>query len=136
MSRNLQWLQKKTPSNPLGSTSKTDNDDDSVGKTDNPIKCDMCKKMFKSSDNLQTHIEKKGTKDKFYKGDKCNSTFARKSEVLPHINETNKKCNICERKFTNTTVLQTHMKAIHKKELPKHKLEREPSLKNHKIKKI
>ena len=59
---------------------------------------------------------------------------SRKSDVLPHINESHKKCNICEPIFTNTTVLQTHLKANHMKELPKHKLEREPSLKNHKSK--
>ena len=97
--------------------------------------------MFKSSDNLQTHdqkfhMEKKGNKDKIFKFDQCSSTFARKSEIPPHINESRTKCNICERIFTNTTLLQMHMKAIHKKELTKHKLEREPSLKNHKIKKI
>ena len=48
----------ETPSNPLGSTSKSDNHDDSVGKTENPIKCDICKKMFKCYDNLKTHDEK------------------------------------------------------------------------------
>ena len=114
------------PFYPLRSTSKTDNEDGTLVKTENPIKCDICMKMFKSSDNLQTHdkkfhIEKKDNKDKFYKWDQCISTFARKSELLPHINESHKKCNICECIFTNITILQTHMKAIHKKQLTKHK---------------
>ena len=97
--------------------------------------------MFKSFDNLQTHdqkfhIEKKGKKENKYKCDQCISTFARKIKVLPHINESHTKFYICEHIFTNITLLQTHMKAIHNKELIKHKLEREPGLKNHKIKKI
>ena len=66
---------------------------------------------------------------------KCDSTFARKSEGPIHINENHKKCSICEQIFTNTKVLQTHMKAVNKKEISKHTIEREPSLKNHIIKK-
>ena len=62
-------------------------------------------------------------------------SFARKSEVPIHINGNHKKCSICEHIFTNTKVLQSHMKAVHKKEISKHTIEREPSLKNHKIKK-
>ena len=50
--------QGETTSNPLGSTIKTDDYDDSVGKTENPIKCDICKKMLNSYDNLKTHDEK------------------------------------------------------------------------------
>ena len=54
-------------------------------------------------------------KDKLYKCDQCDSTLARKSEAPIHINEKHKKCIICEHIFTNTKVLQTHMKAVHKK---------------------
>jgi uncharacterized C2H2 Zn-finger protein len=111
-----------------------------VNKAENQITCDICKKIFKSTDNLQTHDQKFhmkiiANKDKLYKCDQCDSTFARKSEVPIHINENHKKCSICEHIFTNTKVLQTHMKAVHKKEISKHTIEREPSLKNHKIKK-
>ena len=97
--------------------------------------------MFKSFDNLQTMIRssilKRREKNKIYKCYQCISTlFSRKIKVLPHINESHTKCSICEHIFTNITLLQTHMKAIHNKELIKHKIEREPGLKNHKIKKI
>ena len=110
-------------------------------RSDNEIKCDICKKIFKSSDNLKTHDEKFHMKrianrDPIYKCDQCTFTSTDKSEVYIHINEKHNKCDICQRIFTNIKTLDTHVKAIHKKEITKHSIEKEPSLKNHKIKKI
>ena len=42
---------------------------------------------------------------------------------------------MCEHKFTNTRVLKTQMKAIHKIQLSKHTLEIEAILSNEKVKK-
>ena len=121
--------------------SRKDNIENKECKTTNQTKCDICQKIFKSTDNLQTHDEKFhmkiiANKGRIFKCDQCGFTSKDKSEVHDHINERHKKCDICERIFTNSKTLETHVKAIHKKEIIKHKLEREPSLQNHKIKKI
>ena len=127
--------------NTIQSKSNTEHKEDNEGKIGNQIKCDICQKAFKSIDNLQTHdikfhIKRTTNKGKVYKCDQCNFTSAGKIELHSHIKEQHKKCDICGRMFTNTKVLETHVKATHKKELIKHTIEREPSLKNHKIKKI
>ena len=109
------------PFYPLRSTSKTDNEDGTLVKTENPIKFDICEKMFKSSDNLQTHDQKFHIEKRTIKINSINVT-----NVLLHLQgkanfSSHKKCNICECIFTNITILQTHMKTIHKKQLTKHK---------------
>ena len=57
-------------------------------------------------------IENKG---QIFKCDQCGFTYKDKSEVHNHINEMDKKCDICESFFTNSETLETHVKAIHKK---------------------
>ena len=114
--------------------------DGNESKTAGQKKCDICQKIFKSTDNLQTHDEKFhmkriANKGLTYKCDQCSFTSTDKSEVHIHINEKHKKCDMWKRIFTNAKTLETHVKAIHKKELLKHTLEWEPSLKNHKKKK-
>ena len=99
------------------------------------------KKIFKGSDNLKTHDEKFHMKrianrGPIYKCDQCTFTLTDKSEVYIHINEKYNKCDICQRIFTKGKTHETHMKAIHKNEITKHLIEREPGLKNHKTKKI
>ena len=121
--------------------SDTENKGNNKPRCDNEVKCDICKKIFKSSDNLKTHDEKFHMKrianrNPIYKCDQYTFTSTDKSEVYIHINEKHNKCDICQRIFTNSKTLETHMKAIHKKEITKNLIEREPSLKNHKINKI
>ena len=61
-----------------------------------------------------------------FKCDQCGFTSKDRTEV--HINEMHKKCDICKRIFTNSKILETHVKSIHKKEIIKHALEREPRI--------
>ena len=121
--------------------SRKNNIEKKESKTANQTKCDICQKIFKSTDNLKTYDEKfqmkrTTSKGQTFKCDQCGFPSKDKSEVHNHINEKHKKCDICECIFTNSKTLETHVKAIHKKEIIKHTLEREPSLQNHKIKKI
>ena len=103
-------------------------------------KCEICQKICKSGNNMKEHDENYHIKNNSsinieYKCDQCILTFKEKSEVSIHIINMHKKCIHCRKIFTTEKLLETHIKAIHKKENKKHNIEREPSLKNHKIKK-
>ena len=80
----------------------------------------FAKKIFKSTDNLQTHDEKFhmkiiANKGQIFKCDQYGFTYKDKSEVHNHINEMDRRCDICEHIFTNSKSLETHVKAIRKK---------------------
>ena len=69
-----------------------------------------------------------------YKCDYCSSTFEEKSELSVHMTERHTTCTYCRKLFSTPKVLEIHIQAIHKKENMKHTIEREPSLKDHKMK--
>ena len=100
-------------------------------------KCEICQKV---SNNMKEHDENHHIKNSSsnnieYKCDRCTLTFKEKIEVPTHIIDKHRKCTHCRKIFTTEKVLETHIKAIHNKDYKKHNIEREPSLKNHKIKK-
>ena len=98
----------------------------------------MCKKKFKNKSNLNTHdlrYHKKGTKN-VYSCTYCAQKFADKVELLEHIRSCHKKCNVCENIFPSQRDIEMHLKSVHKRDLSKHSLAREPSLRNHKNKKF
>ena len=76
---------------------------------------------------------KQGT-DNAFKCDFCNEIFAEKRKLNDHIGNIHKKCSLCERIFTTNKSLESHETAVHKKRQSKHKIERDPSMKNHKNK--
>ena len=100
-------------------------------------KCEICQKVcsnMKEHDENH-HIKNSSSNNIEYKCDICTLTFKDKCEVPAHIIDKHRKCTHCKKIFTTEKVLETHIKAIHNKNDKKHNIEREPSLKNHKIKK-
>ena len=76
---------------------------------------------------------KQGTETNF-KCDFCNDIFTTKINLCDHIINIHKKCTPCAKIFPNLESLESHEIAIHKKGKSKHKIERDPSMKNHKNK--
>ena len=119
------------------------NDDKAIPKGDSlnivETECTMCKKKFKNENNLKTHDLryhiKKGTEN-VYSCKYCAQTFSNKVELVGHITSYHKKCYICENIFPSQRDIEMHMKAVHKRDISKHSLAREPSLRNHKNKKF
>ena len=117
------------------------NDDKAIPKGDSlnivETECTMCKKKFKNENNLKTHDLryhiKKGTEN-VYSCKYFAQTFSNKGELVGHITSYHKKCNVCENIFPSPRDINMHMKAVHKRDISKHSLAREPSLRNHKNK--
>ena len=57
----------------------------------------------------------------------------KKNALEQYVTNDHIKYTICTKKFPTTTSLNIHITAVHDDLKVKHKLEREPSLKNHKI---
>ena len=96
---------------------------------------DICENRFKSQANLSRHDQRfhvrQGTVNKL-KYDFCTETFADKMKLCDHIANIHKKCALCDKRFSTTEYLETHILAVHKKFKLKHKIERYPNMKNHK----
>ena len=58
----------------------------------------------------------------------------KKRKLNDHMENIHKKCSLWERIFTTNKSLESHETAVHKKRQSKHKIERDPSMKNHKNK--
>ena len=58
-----------------------------------------------------------------------------KNSIIKHKRREHFQCKKCERYFKDAMNLDKHMIKMHKENNKKHDLEREPSLRNHKIKK-
>ena len=100
-------------------------------------KCDICQKVcnnMKEHDENH-HIQNSSSNNIKYKCDRYTLKFKDKCELPPNIIDKQRKCTHCRKIFTTEKVLETHIKTIHNKDYKKHKIEREPSLKNLKIKK-
>ena len=68
-----------------------------------------------------------------YKCDNCNKKFTEKNMLENHIALDHIKCSICKKVFPTISSLNIHITAVHDNLKMKHNIEREPSLKNHKI---
>ena len=103
----------------------------------NQFGCDICESTFKTLANLKRHDQrfhlKLGTNSEF-KCDFCNDIFADKNKLTDHALNFHKKCPLCAKRFSTTESLESHDIAVHKKRKTKHKIERDPSMKNHKNK--
>ena len=64
----------------------------------------------------------------------CNEKLSDKGRLCDHIKKTHKKCSFCAKIFPTAEPLETHENAVHRKGKTKHKIERDPSMKNHKKK--
>ena len=103
--------------------------------------CPLCGKIFKSEVTSQNHDKKLHMtpgpgKDRSYKCNYCSTNNLKRQELYNHILESHKKCTICDKVCPTQSSFESHMKAIHLKPSSKHTLEREPSLKNYKNKKV
>ena len=82
------------------------------------VQCNICNVTVKSQKHLKSHIKKmhEERKDKFTCND-CGKQLLSKLSFKLHreaIHEQKKyACDICDRKFTQKTPLNTHMKRIH-----------------------
>ena len=50
-----------------------------------------------------------------------------KINLLGHITNQHKKCNVCKQSFQSEKYLETHRRAVHTQGQGKHRIEREPS---------
>ena len=118
--------------------------DDNVraAKADNhneEIKCIICEKKFKSVSNLDKHDRKfHMTKEPVprYRCFHCTKISQNKKNLCDHMTTEHKICLICEKVFLSEVTLDNHKKVNHRTNFYKHSLERDPSMKNHKIKKF
>ena len=103
----------------------------------NQFGCDICESAFKTLANLKRHDQrfhlKLGSNSEF-KCDFCNDIFADKNKLTDHALNFHKKCPLCAKRFSTMESFETHDIAVHKKRKTKHKIERDPSMKNHKNK--
>ena len=83
--------------------------------------------------HYQIFHSKQGTYNAF-KCDFCDEIFAEKRKLNDQIQTIHKKCSLCERIFTTNKSLESREIAIHKKRQSKHRIERDPDMKNHKNK--
>ena len=102
------------------------------------LNCLLCQKTFKSENTLKTYDlwyhMKKGLKNGYF-CEYCTKSFLAKVNLLGHITNEHKKCDVCKNIFPSDKVLESHKRSVHKKVQFKHTIEREPSLRNHKNKK-
>ena len=94
----------------------------------------MCMCMFMKKHDIKFNIKQGKNYENIYKWDQCNNLFKNKKEVPAPIVEYHMKCKTCARIFLNTNSLKVHITAIHSKGNGNDTIEREPSLKNHKVK--
>ena len=100
------------------------------------IKCTHCQKEFKTKNNLQNHVKKfHSLKCEFLN---CKTIFIDTAQLETHKEANHVKCEECGKLFMTKIRLNDHFIADHRdKMIPmrtKQSIEREPSLKNHKIK--
>ena len=76
-----------------------------------------------------------GSGSVLYKYDNYNKKITEKNVLEQHKANEQIKCSICPKLFPTITSLNIHITAVHDDLKVKHKLEREPILKNHKIRK-
>ena len=112
-------------------------------KTTDWSKCIICIKIFKSKATSTNHDKKFHMNKEIipqYKCDHCNAVFEIKFHLCDHLEQKHIKCTSCSKIFSSKPSLETHMKIFHKQVSlvvsSKHTLERDPSLKNHKNKKV
>ena len=117
-------------------------DNASAAKTDiyvEEIKCIICEKKFKSESNLEKHDKKFHlTKESVpkYKCFHCTKISENKIKLYNHMSAEHTICLICEKVFSSESTLDNHKKMTHRTNFSKHSIERDPSLRNHKIKKF
>ena len=106
------------------------------------LECNICSKEFKNKNTLKNHDEKFhisrgqfGNGSSSFKCDNCNKKFTEKNLLENHILKEHIRCSDCKKVFPSITTLNIHITAVHDNLTMKHDLEREPSLKNHKIRK-
>ena len=103
------------------------------------LQCQKCDKYFKNMNNLNIHIRKYHELENMedpYECDVCWAPMSTKSIIRKHKRKDHFECKKCENYFKDTITLDDHMIKKHQENNKKHKLEREPSLRNHKIKRI
>ena len=104
------------------------------------LECNICRKEFKNKNTLKNHDEKfHMTKGQLENGSStvkcynCNKKFMEKNLLKNHISKDHIICSDCKNVFPTITSLNIHITAVHDNLTGKHNLEREPSLKNHKM---
>ena len=89
--------------------------------------CSLCKKKFMNENNLKTHdvrYRMKNGTGKENNCDYCTQTYLDKGHLVSHITIQHKKCTLCDNIFPSEQDLETHMKAVHKRDKSKNSLAR------------
>ena len=99
-------------------------------------KCIHCQKEFKTRSNLKIHVKKfHSLKCEFLN---CKTIFMDNAQLETHKEANHMKCEECGKLFMTKIRLNDHFIVDHRDKMnpmrTKHSIEREPSLKNHKIK--
>ena len=104
----------------------------------NEFKCFICNKEFRNETTLGNHDKKfhleKGAS--FFKCDNCDETFWEKLQLGQHITKEHTSCSLCKKVYPDSTSLNYHVTAVHNKLKMKHDIERESSLRIHKVKRF
>ena len=104
----------------------------------NELKCFICNKEFRNETTLGNHDKKfhleKGAS--FFKCDNCDETFWEKMQLGQHITKDHTSCSLCKKVYPDSTSLNYHVTAVHNKLKMKHDIERESSLRIHKVKRF
>ena len=92
--------------------------------------CDICKKIFRTSDKLKNHIESIHEGKKPYMCDLCGSSFAKTIQLKGHMqsvhegtkpsenNSTSHQCHLCNVSYSYKYQLTNHMSTIHEEKNP------------------
>lgn len=86
---------------------------------DRPFACSQCPKTYISNGNLQEHIRRVHTGTK-HSCKICNITLASKGSWKRHMrghSEEGHCCDICKEKFSSHSVMVTHKRRVHEKEM-------------------
>ena len=101
------------------------------------LNCYICKKGFYSNKELRDHnnlIHEGNKSNELLKCKNCSEKFKEKSELENHIKIQHATCSLCDQVYSTKESLIFHISAVHEKVNNKHVLEKEPSFKNHKLK--
>ena len=111
---------------------------DNVPSPFDDLRCFLCRKEFRNTTQLGIHDRRfhleKGRN--LYKCDNCDQKFEDKKVLGQHIAEYHIACSMCKKVFPDGISLSYHIEAVHEKLRQKHTIEKESSLRIHKVKRF